>query len=255
MADVEVISYTDPACPWSWAAEPVLRRLQAEFADQVAITYVLAGLAREISDPHEMLLSGLDAAVASGMPIDPRGWAGREGRPPRSTYPACLATKAAQEQGPAIGAAYLRVLREGFWLRRAALDTPDALENAARDVPGLDAARFAIDIRSSAIPEAFGADLERARGLTLPAFEVAGARVGAEQLRAAVLDAGAMPRPLPAPEAAVNDLGALSTAEVVAVTDLPWQRAEHQLWTLATDFRLRAEPVGLGRDSVLWHAA
>jgi hypothetical protein len=92
MADVEVISYTDPACPWSWTAERVLRRLQAEFADDVGITYVLARLAREISDPHEMLPNGLYAAAASGMPIDPRGWDGREGRSPRSTYPTRPAT-------------------------------------------------------------------------------------------------------------------------------------------------------------------
>ena len=154
MAEVEVISYTDPGCPWSWGSEPVLRRVQAEFADSVRITYVMAGLAREISDPHEMLLSGLDAAAASGMPVDARGWGGREGTAPRSTYPACLAVKAAQEQGSQVGAAYLRVLREGFWLRRARLDTPDALEDAARRVPGLDGARFAIDLRSSAIAEA-----------------------------------------------------------------------------------------------------
>jgi predicted DsbA family dithiol-disulfide isomerase len=254
MADVEVISYTDPACPWSWAAEPALRRLQAEFADEARITYVLAGMAREITDPHEMLLRGLDASAASGMPVDPRGWAGRGGRPPRSTYPACLAVKAAQEQGPAIGAAYLRVLREGFWLRRGALDTPDALENAARDVPGLDAARFAIDVRSSAIAEAFGADLERGRGLALPSFDVAGRRVGPDGLRDAVAAAGAASRPLPAPEVAIRRLGALTTAEVVAATGLPWPRAEHALWSLALEFGLRPERVGLG-GGVLWHVA
>jgi predicted DsbA family dithiol-disulfide isomerase len=255
MADVEVISYTDPGCPWSWAAEPVLRRIQAEFADSVAITYVLGGLAREISDPHEMLLDGLDAAAASGMPVDPRGWAGREGRPPRSTYPSCLAMKAAQEQGPAVAAAYLRMLREGFWLRRAALDTPDALETAAREVGGLDAARFAIDLRSSAIAEAFGADLERARGLALPTFEVAGRRMGAAALHDAVAAAGATPRPLPGVPEAVRALGPLATAEVVAACDLPWPRAEQELWTLATAFRVRAVPAGLGGDAVLWHAA
>jgi predicted DsbA family dithiol-disulfide isomerase len=254
MAEVEVIYYTDPGCPWSWAAEPVLRRIQAEFADSVAITYVMAGLAREISDPHEMLLSGLDAAAASGMPVDARGWGGRDGRAPRSTYPACLAVKAAQEQGAAIGTAYLRVLREGFWLRRGRLDSPDALEDAARLVPGLDAARFAIDLRSSAIAEAFGADLERARGLPLPSFDVAGTRVegGATALRDAVLAAGATARPaLPDPAELLRD-GPATTAEVAAATGLPWPRAEHALWTLALAFAARPERIGGG---VLWHAA
>ena len=43
------------------------------------------------------------------------------------------------------------------------LDNTDALLGAARRVPGLDVARFAIDLRSSAVVEAFGADMERAR--------------------------------------------------------------------------------------------
>jgi predicted DsbA family dithiol-disulfide isomerase len=108
MANVEVIYYTDPACPWSWAAEPALRRLQIEFAEEASITYVLGGLHREINDPQDELLAALDAAQASG---------GHGGRAPRSTYPAGLAAKAAAEQG--LDGAYLRVLREGFWLRGA----------------------------------------------------------------------------------------------------------------------------------------
>src|SRR4051812_6348830 len=242
MADVEVISYTDPACPWSWAAEPVLARLRSEFAAGVAITYVLGGLAREVSHPHEILLDGLDAAAASGMPVDPRGWAGRQGRPPRSTYPACLAVKAAAEQQ--LDGALLRVLREGFWLRRLTLDTPDALEAAAAGVRHLDRDAFAVALRSSAIAEAFGADLERARGVRLPTFEVAGARVGPEGLREAVLAAGATPGRLPDPESALASLGPSTTAEVAAATGLPYTRAAARLWALAGELSVRAERVG-----------
>lgn len=276
MAVVEVIYYTDPACPWSWAAEPALRRLLTEFGDGVRITYVMAGLAREISDPHAELLEALDAAAASGMPVDPRSWGGRGGRAPRSTYPSCLAGKAAAEQrldGP-----YLRVLREGFWLRGAALDTPDALEAAARAVPGLDLGRFAIDLRSNAIAEAFGADLERARSVPqehrsaaadppragLPSFEVRGARdarwvadaaalaADPRVLRDAVAAAGADPSPLPSAEQALRAHGSMATAEVAAACDLPWPRAAAELWRLALDFRVRPERVGGGE---LWHAA
>jgi predicted DsbA family dithiol-disulfide isomerase len=272
MGQVEVIYYTDPGCPWSWAAEPALRRLQWEFADQVPITYVLGGMAQEISEPEHVLLEALDAAAASAMPVDVRGWGGREGRSPRSTYPACLAAKAAAEQGSE--ASYLRVLLEGFWLRRAPLDAPDGLEAAARAVPGLDQARFAIDLHSSAIAEAFGADLERARSVpaeqqaqgiaparvVLPAFEVRGGgeirwvsgRVTPEALREAVVAAGAAPQPLPSVQDVVRRGGSPSTAEVVAATGLPWPRAAHELWSLATDLRVRAERIGGGE---LWHLA
>jgi len=269
MAEVaEVIYYTDPGCPWSWAAEPALRRLESEFADHVAITYVLSGMAQEITDPAQVLLEALDAAAASGMPLDARAWGGREGRAPRSTYPACLAVKAAAEQG--LDGAFLRILLEGFWLRRSTLDSPATLLEAAGAVPGLDHARLAIDLRSSAIAEAFGADLERARAVpeevrapgisppraVLPAFEVGGrwltGRVTPAALHAAVVAAGPSPRPLPSVADAVERRPGMATAEVVAATGLPWPRVAQELWSLATDFRLRAERVPGGE---LWHPA
>jgi hypothetical protein len=209
------------------------------------------------------------------MPVDVRGWAGRAGRAPRSTYPACLAVKAAAEQG--LDGPYLRVLREGFWLRRAPLDTSDALEAAARAVPAIDAARFAIDLRSSAIAEAFAADLDRARAVpeqyrsasaepprvALPTFEVrgageprwvsgAGGAVSPADLRDAVLAAGARPRPSPDVAGAIRRFGTMTTAEVAAVCDLPWTRAAAELWALAQDHRLAAERVPGGE---LWRTA
>jgi predicted DsbA family dithiol-disulfide isomerase len=48
---VRLTYYTDPACPWSWAGEPALRRLQMEFGIELQITYVMAGMARELDDP------------------------------------------------------------------------------------------------------------------------------------------------------------------------------------------------------------
>lgn len=37
MMTVQVRFYTDPACPWSWAAEPALRRLMWEFEGELEI--------------------------------------------------------------------------------------------------------------------------------------------------------------------------------------------------------------------------
>ena len=87
------------------------------------------------------------------MPVDPRLWS--EG-PIRSTYPACMAVKAAAEQGADAAARYLRALREGLMCFRRKLDAPEALVEEAR-AAGLDVARFRIDLGSNAIVEAFGA--------------------------------------------------------------------------------------------------
>jgi putative protein-disulfide isomerase len=256
--------FTDPACPWSWAAEPALRRLQVEFGDELTITYVMGGLAREFRRPLETMRHVLDAAAASRMPVDPRVWLDA---PPRSSYPACQAVKAAAEQD--LDGPYLRVVREGIMARGRSLDTADALVDAARAVDGLDVARFGIDLRSHAIVEAFGADLETARAaaregeqrVSFPTFAVRG-EDGEERwaydetdpgaLRALAVAAGGTPRPLPGAEDAVRRFGSLATAEVAAACDLPGPRAPAELWRLATEFRARAERVLTGH---LWAAA
>jgi putative protein-disulfide isomerase len=249
---VHVSYQTDPADPWSWASEPVLRRILTEFADEVRITYVMGGLAREVTDPHGLLLAMLEASAASGMPVDPRLWDGRQGgRAPSSTYPACQAVKAAAEQG--LDGAYLRVLREGFMVRRRPLDTADTLADAARAVPGLDQARFAIDLHSNAIVEALGADLEATRtGPGLPSFMVEDEPVAPEALRDAVAAAGATPGRLPGVEEALKRFGTMAVPEVAAVCGLAPQQAAAELWRLAMEWRARPERILAGE---LWAAA
>jgi predicted DsbA family dithiol-disulfide isomerase len=227
--------YTDPACPWSWAAEPALRRLQMEFGEDVRITYVMAGMARELNEPLHVLDETLEAAAWSGMPVDPRIW---RDRPPKSTYPACQGVKAAAEQG--FEGAYLRVLREAILCRRRAMDNADALVDAARTVEGLDVARFEIDLRSHAIVEAFGSDLEKARGRELPTFVFEDGREVSGRVAPDALGAGT--------PATVTDVlerfGSLAAAEVAACCDLPLARAQAELWQLAAQWRARPERIG-----------
>jgi putative protein-disulfide isomerase len=264
MPQIRVSYYTDPACPWSWAAEPALRGLQALFGADVPITYVMGGLAREFKRPAETARHVLDAAAASGMPADARLWLDH---PPASSYPACLAVKAAAEQG--LDGPYLRAVREGLMVRRQKLDGPEALTDVARRIPGLDVARFAIDLRSNAIVEAFGADLDRARAAALPgeprvafpSFRVTGADGGEHwvrdgwepgPLREAAVAAGGEAVPAPGVEEALRRFGPMATAEVAAACDLPGPGAPAELWRLAGEWRVRAERV-LGGE--LWTAA
>ena len=239
---VEVVAYTDPLCPWSWGAEPVLRRLEVEFSGQVAFTYVMAGMAREI-DPGPKLESTLEVVAETGMPADPRVWTED---PPHSSYPACLAVAAAAEQGA--GAAMLRRLREGTLLRRERLDHPEALVAAARDLPALDPDAFRADLASGAVLAHFEADRKRSRAAcgdhrpALPGFCVDGGPVlGTRDLRAAVAAAGAHPGELPDPAGALERFGAMATAEVAEVCGLATERASAELWRLADASRARVE--------------
>jgi putative protein-disulfide isomerase len=267
MALAHTYYYTDPACPWSWALEPSLRKLRHEFGDGLSITYVMGGLAREFGDPIPVVADMLDAADESGMPVDPRPWLTAA---PRSSYPACIAVKAAAEQGDP--GPYLRRLREGLECRRGKLDGTDALLQAARGVPGLDLQRLRLALGSHAVLEAFGADLDRARAVPaehhgpgagrvrLPSLEFVGDDGAVHgvygfsdygSLRAAAVAAGAPPvaGPPPSVEDALRRLGSMATAEVAAVCDLPGPRAPAELWRRALEWRVRIERVGTGE---LW---
>jgi putative protein-disulfide isomerase len=256
MAAIPATVLTDPYCPWSWAAEPQLRRLQVEFGGSVAFTFVIVGLHRRIetADARSLALATLDAAAESGMPADPRVFLHD---PPSSTHPAGLAIAAVSEQadpGP-----FIRRLRESIFLERRRMDTAAALLEAAREAGGLDLDRLRVDFGSNAIVERFGAGLERGRGVTTPAFRFGdGPPVAGygpyERLREAAVAAGAEPAAdgRPSVEEALRRFPTLATPEVAAVCDLPGPRAPAELWRLALEWRVRPRRVVGGE---LWEAA
>jgi putative protein-disulfide isomerase len=256
MAPVSATLLTDPYCPWSWAAEPQLRRLQVEFGDSVAFTFVIVGLHRRIEAPDAgaLALATVDAAAESGMPADPRVFL-RD--PPVSTHPAGLAITAVAEQGDP--GPYIRRLREAILLERRRMDTAPALLDAARETGGLDLDRLRVDFGSNAIVERFGEDLERGRGTTTPALRFGdGPLVEGygpyERLREAALAAGAHAggNGRPGVEDALRRFGALATPEVAAACDLPGPRAPAELWRLALEWRVKPRRVTGGE---LWEAA
>ncbi len=238
---VSTTYFTDPYCPWSWAAEPALRRLQSAF--DVEVRYVMAGLAREIdlTRARELALATLDAASEAGVPVDARVWL-RD--PPKSTYPASIAVHAVAEQvdtGP-----YLRRLREAILLEGRRMGGPEALLEAAREVRIPDLERLKIDFGSHAMLERFGADLELARSLDVvtPAVRfgeetwVRGASPAEWEAAAAAAGVPRREGSPPSIEEALARFGTMSAAEVAAVCAIPSQRAAAELWRLALDWRV-----------------
>lgn len=280
---VRVRYFTDPACSWSWAAEPVVRRLTCEFGESLSFTWVMGGLARDYTarrDVYPWLLGHwLEVAAETRMPIDPLLW---DEAPIASTYPACMAVKAAQEQGAHGGYRYLRTVREGLLCFRRKLDTTEALVEAAREA-GLDVARFRIDLQSHAIVEAFGADLEATRAVP-EEVRAAGKAVDAhgsgdrlpfpsavfvgedgtergvygaasyDELRDAAEAVGAVKEGeerLPVADA-LRRFGRMATREIEEVCRLPEPRAYAELWRLAAEFEVQPIRVVTGW---LWELA
>jgi putative protein-disulfide isomerase len=235
----------------------MVRRLMAEFGDDLQFTYVMGGLAREWSpDEHAGLVTTwLEQAEASRMPFDPLIW---KTAPLKSSYPASMAMKAATDQGQA--EPYLRALREGIFCERRKLDTPDALVDVAART-GLDVPRFKLDIASNHIVEQFGNDLEIARNqpepVPLPTLYFTGEDGGRhdvygaapyEDYREAAINAGAKPKQADklTPQQALAHFGRMATREIEEVCQLKGPRAEGELWQLALDFEVKPTRVLTG---------
>jgi protein-disulfide isomerase-like protein with CxxC motif len=271
--------------------EPVIRGLMVDFEDSLRWHFVMGGLARDRLDEGSgpsrqmgaaatarLVREWLEVADASGAPMDPLIWF--EG-PLRSTYPACMAVKAAAEQAPDGGYRYLRRLREGIFCERRRLDHAEPLIEEAR-AAGLDLERFRIDLRSHAITEAFAGDLDAtaaladgidvdesvrgsrtAAGAVLPTLVVSndegerrvlpGLRTR-DECRSALQELGAVASAMraPAPEELIERFGRVTTQEVVEVCALPGPRAAAELWRLAGEWKLRARRTLTGE---LWEKA
>lgn len=288
---VQVRFYTDPACPWSWAAEPALRRLMWEFEGDLEFAWVMGGLARRYGREYrdeeggigrgpncfaDLISHWLEVAANGLMPTDPRVWTES---PLTSTYPACQAVKAAAEQGWEAAYRYLRGLREGIMFERRKLDHADALIAAAGPAR-IDRDRFEVDLRSHAITEAFGGDLDEVRNPPEEAREAGAVRrtEGHERLsfpsalftgedgsrrgvwggarshpalREAALAAGArqVNEGALGPVEAVRRFGRCATRELEIFAEKPLPVLEAELWALARDWKLRPVRALTG---VLW---
>ena len=279
-AKVQCRIVTDPACAWSWATEPKLRRLIWEFGDALDFRWILGGMARNIDGAGRNRYAGIwpNVAAESGMPFDPRLWS--QGGI-SSTYPACQAVVAACEQGAEPAGRYLRLLREGLMYGRKRFDHAEALIGEA-GAAGLDVPRFELDIRSNAIVEAFGAHLEEARAIpdrataegatgctgpiervTFPSFTFIGAdgerhgvygwqpyELYVEALAAAgVTPSGSSP---PEPLEVIGRFGRCATREIEEVCQRPRVVVEAELWGLAKEWKLKPVTALTG---TLWERA
>jgi predicted DsbA family dithiol-disulfide isomerase len=174
---LEVVYYTDPLCAWSWAIEPQWRRLRFEYDEGIAWRYVMGGMVADwgsyqdtlnsVYNPAQMALQWYQVRQLTGTRLDERIW--RED-PPSSSYPACLAVKAAERQGPAAGEDCLRRLREAVMIGRRNVARGEALveaaEGLAADPPrgvAFDVDRFREDILGAEVRNAFHEDLREVR--------------------------------------------------------------------------------------------
>ncbi len=266
MTDITLIQYTDPNCTWSWGAEPLVRHVEALYGDQLTIEFVLGGLvedfeefhdaANDIRGPADVAPHWEEASRKHGMPVDVSLW---EDDPPRSTYPASRAVKAAGLQDPALGLRYLRRIREVAAAEARNISRRSTLLDAAESV-GIEVGPFVEALEDGRAERAFRRDRERmrrrgVRGFPTFELEVEGeARIiggyqpfesleRALRLRAPGLER----RSLPPVEGFVATYGYVATREVAEVYEMDRRSAEEELRWLARAGVLGSVRRGNGR--------
>jgi putative protein-disulfide isomerase len=181
---VQISYYTDPLCCWSWAFESTWRRVRYEAGLGLRFRYRMGGLlpkwdrfedpVQSISRPAQMAPLWRQVAEMTGAPLDPGIWIED---PPSSSYPGCLAIKAAECQGAWAAEAYLRRLREAAMLRRRNIARIEVLHQIALEAAGdlpphlpFDPARFWEDFHGTQARDAFCQDLREARDRGISRF-------------------------------------------------------------------------------------
>jgi 2-polyprenyl-6-methoxyphenol hydroxylase-like FAD-dependent oxidoreductase/predicted DsbA family dithiol-disulfide isomerase len=174
---IQVLYFTDPICSTCWVIQPVLRKLELEYGEQINLKYCMGGLLpswQEYNKPKKKKLISTVSEAAKHwdevcafyeMPGDGTIW---KEDPMTSSYPPSIAFKAAQMQNNDKAILFLRSIKEKVFLEKKNIIKWKHLENAALDT-GLDSARLLKDFEGNA-PALFEEDLKLAERLGITGF-------------------------------------------------------------------------------------
>jgi putative protein-disulfide isomerase len=152
---VKVMYFTDPICSACWSIEPQLRKLLLEYGSGLTVEYHMGGLLPSwegfngggISKPSDVAHHWEEMSRYFGMPIDGDVWLND---PLASSYPPCIAVKAAEMQGATHASNFLRRIREMVFLEKKNITKWEHLKQAAFET-GLDTAKLAADYKGDAV--------------------------------------------------------------------------------------------------------
>ncbi len=168
---VKIIYYTDPICSSCWGIEPQLRKLKLEYGDYFEIDYKMGGLLPDwsynsggISKPSDVAHHWDEASLVYEMPIDGNVWIED---PLDSSYPSCIAMKAAQMQSKEKAIHLMRILREKLYLEKKNIAKWNNIEEAAK-IAGLDIQKMKSDYDDA--EELFQEDLDYGKKLGVRGF-------------------------------------------------------------------------------------
>ena len=161
---IEVVHFTDPACPWAYSASPAHAVLRWRFGDQLDWRLATIGLAERAADYAARGYDPRASAVGRlnfrryGMPLSPQA------RPRlMGTSRGCRAVVATRLRHPGRELAALRALQFAWFTTAALMDDDAEVLAALRGVEGIDAEVVVAALDSDEVTEAYEADRAEAR--------------------------------------------------------------------------------------------
>jgi predicted DsbA family dithiol-disulfide isomerase len=167
---LELIQYTDPYCTWCWGSEPVMRKIEEVYGDQIHVKYIMGGLVEDAEKFYDPLnrIGGADmyqqvavhweeASQRHKMPVDSSVFTDMK-QEFKSTWPACIAFKAAELQDAELAKKYLRRLRESTAAEHKFIHKLEVQADLAEEV-GFDRKQFLEDIENGKAETEFQKDL------------------------------------------------------------------------------------------------
>ncbi|HEY9032679.1 MAG TPA: DsbA family protein [Pseudomonadales bacterium] len=162
----------DPMCSWCWAYRPVLAQIDRALANRpLQRINLLGGLAADSDAPmppdQQQHIQAIWRQIEqeTGTRFNHRFW--RDCQPRRSTYPACRAVLAAEQQQA--GDAMIDAIGEAYYQRAMNPSDEDTLLQLADEL-GLDFDRFAADLVSPAVDNTLQQQITQVRSMPADGF-------------------------------------------------------------------------------------
>lgn len=169
---IKIIEFADPASTWCWGSEPILRKLETYYQEQIRIEFIMGGLVRDIRKFYDaknnigrdavmsnrnMVKHWAEASIKHGMPVRTEGFELFSDDYP-STYPMNMAYKAAQLQDADLAKKFLRRMREAVAVEAVRANRLEKLVVLAEET-GLDVGLFIEHMADGLAEKAFKEDL------------------------------------------------------------------------------------------------
>lgn len=183
MKKIILITFTDPMMGLSYEQEPVYEKLANHFGEELVFKYVMSGLVRDVADfmlPQELALPAEDGIRVynkrlaqiykseesiGGLPINMEGFHLFDADH-RSSYPLCIAYKAAQLCDPVKADEFLLRLRRATIVETRQTTRIDELVAVAK-ASDLDTDEFLRYFENGSAAKAFEEDLRLRHALNI----------------------------------------------------------------------------------------